>query len=892
MNLTAKERQGRGLDALATGLRPYVEAGMASVLPAATWVALYEAKETHRRNRTFRLSLDDPRQLLQMIRYERAAFPGIDPSQRAWTEELTQAANRAAHAMTITDREADRALDTMLLLAESLGLDSPVASLVALRLDAPGGPTASATPDAVVGEGLAGVDATTNGEVADVGTPTELPVARTPPVEAENLPAGIRVVSVRAGDVVAAILHQEAINLALTHNGVSPLRVLRVTNEGAAPVTVTGLEVTLTAPAETGEHAIGTPLRLEVGVLQAGESFEAQTSDLTMLLNPAVFLRLDEAVTTSLAVTVVTSETTATALGPIRLLTAEEWWAVGIPELLAAFVRPNDPAVAALLRGASAIIERRTGSSSLEGYQAGPGRVRQIAGAVFDALAARHITYVEPPASFEGTGQRIRSHSQVLAEGLGTCLDLACLYAAALEQAGLHPVLAVFKGHAFTGYLTEDEQLPTVVVLDQPTAVTIADSDFFDAVETTALCRPQPSFDDARDATGRWWSNDLGELRFLLDVHAAHHRVRPLPTIRTEDGTRVVEVATSSTWSAPRRAPARSQPRPARPATRAEVPGRIQRWERALLDMTYANPLLKRKPASSLAVHVPTGAIGDLEDKVAAGQTFRVVAHDEIDQIHRAQGARVAADVEPASIRAIMQREHSLFVAIPERDYARRLKTLVRRSKTSIEESGADNLYLTLGSLHWTDGARQGAAPLFLLPVRLTGGRGVTRYSLVLDESRERVPNYCLIEKLKTFGLQVTELETPATDGSGIDVVGALGALRTAILRTRNTLGFHVEETADLALLQFSTLEMWQDLRNHWPQFLERRALGHLVHHAGSVFDDGITPPEPRALDEVDTIYRSRPTGRRSRQSGGPVAARRSSLKGRPARESRRPSRT
>lgn len=117
MKLTAKERQGRGLDALAAGLRLYVEAGMATVLPAATWVALYEAKETHRRNRAFRLSLDDPRQLLQMIRYERAAFPGIDASQRAWIEELTQAANRAAHAMTITDREADRALDTMLLLA-------------------------------------------------------------------------------------------------------------------------------------------------------------------------------------------------------------------------------------------------------------------------------------------------------------------------------------------------------------------------------------------------------------------------------------------------------------------------------------------------------------------------------------------------------------------------------------------------------------------------------------------------------------------------------------------------------------------------------------------------------------------------------------------------------
>jgi len=169
MQLTAKERQGRGLDALATGLRLYVEAGMSTVLPAATWVALYEAKETHRRNRAFRLSLDDPRQLLQLIRYERAAFPGVDASQRAWIEELTQAANRAAHAMTITDREADRALDTMLLLAESLGFDLVVTSLVELRLDAPGGPAARATPGVVVQDGLVEAEADPDARSADGG---------------------------------------------------------------------------------------------------------------------------------------------------------------------------------------------------------------------------------------------------------------------------------------------------------------------------------------------------------------------------------------------------------------------------------------------------------------------------------------------------------------------------------------------------------------------------------------------------------------------------------------------------------------------------------------------------------------------------------------------------
>ncbi|MEK8226457.1 hypothetical protein NKG05_10855 [Oerskovia sp. M15] len=54
----------------------------------------------------------------------------------------------------------------------------------------------------------------------------------------------------------------------------------------------------------------------------------------------------------------------------------------------------------------------------------------------------------------------------MLDERWGTCLDLACTYAAALEQAGVHPILAMVEGHAFAGFLTEDSQLPTIAVDD------------------------------------------------------------------------------------------------------------------------------------------------------------------------------------------------------------------------------------------------------------------------------------------------------------------------------------------------------------------------------------------------------------------------------------------
>lgn len=844
MDLTAKERQGRGLDALAAALRPYVEVRMSAAIEGHNWVALYEAKETHRRGRPFKLQLDDPRQLMQMIRYERLAFGDIDASQRAWLEELIQAANRAAHTTEISQRQADRALDTMMWLADSLSLDVP--TLLELRL---------ANESVQQPEEPAPAP---RRAVADDSVPTDAESA--PPSQVVesfpvDTPRGARSITARVQGARIVVLYQEAVNLALTHNNVSPVRSIEITNEVDHDLQLDTLEIAIETPAAAGDLALGVPLKLTNIAVGPGQTYVAQGPELAMRLSPAVFLALDEAVSTTIRLEVTADEATYVGEGPIRLLTAEEWWAAAVPESLAAFVRPNDPSISDLLKDASRILSERTGSSSLEGYQAGPGRVEEIAAAIYEAIAARKIAYVEPPASFEGTGQRIRTHAQVLEDGLGTCLDLACTYTAALEQAGIHPILAVFDGHAFAGYLTEDDQLPSVVIQDEPTVITIVDSDFFDAVETTAVCQAGVSFAQAKEQTTHWWSADLSKIRFLLDVHAAHHRVKPLPTIRVEGNTRVIEVVRDAAWQPSGRTPARTAPRTRVEPVADDTPARIQRWERALLDMSYANPLLRRKNSSSIGIHIPNGALGLFEDKIADGRSLRLVAHDEIEQIHREQGARTAADIEPEAIRTILEREGRLFVALPEREYQRRLKSLARRSKTAVEETGSDNLYLTLGTLEWTDGGRKGSAPLFLVPIRLTGGRGVVPFSIEIDDSRERVPNYCLIEKLKvSYGLNIPELEIPEEDESGIDVAGALGAIRTAILRARNTVGFHVEETAYLALLQFSTLEMWQDLRTNWRQFMKRPAVRHLVENAGGIFQDGITVPDPQPQDEARTF--------------------------------------
>ena len=123
-------------------------------------------------------------------------------------------------------------------------------------------------------------------------------------------------------------------------------------------------------------------------------------------------------------------------------------------------------------------------------------------------MAARHVRYINPPPSFEGTGQKIRSPHEVLVERWGTCLDLATTYAAALEHAGLHPVLsAASTAHAFSGHLLEEQQLPDWWSRDPRVILNYVESGLLIPIETTQLSRAKGtrSFDAAgspRDARG------------------------------------------------------------------------------------------------------------------------------------------------------------------------------------------------------------------------------------------------------------------------------------------------------------------------------------------------------------------------------------------------------
>lgn len=128
---------------------------------------------------------------------------------------------------------------------------------------------------------------------------------------------------------------------------------------------------------------------------------------------------------------------------------------VDLMHWLGAFVTPNVPIVHALLREAAELAPGR----QIVGYQVGPDGVLAQVKAVFDALKARDLTYVNSVVALgdmDGTrNQRVRLPRQSIEDRSANCIDGTVLMASVLEAASINPALVIIPGHAFLAWETQ-----------------------------------------------------------------------------------------------------------------------------------------------------------------------------------------------------------------------------------------------------------------------------------------------------------------------------------------------------------------------------------------------------------------------------------------------------
>jgi very-short-patch-repair endonuclease len=583
---------------------------------------------------------------------------------------------------------------------------------------------------------------------------------------------------------------------------------------------------------------------------------ELAVADRDVALNATLLHDLTESMTGTLILTLSddAGSTLVERSHPVELLAHNQWGGLGtMAELLPAFVMPNDPAIDRVLKAASDVLRSAGKPDALDGYQSGErGRVWELASAIWSAVAGMRLSYALPPASFERTGQKVRTPSQILEGRVATCLDTALLFAAALEQASLNPILVLTEGHAFVGVWLQPVEFGALVTDEAAALRRRFDLDDLVVFETTlATHNPPASFSQAMAAARRQIAED-SDTRFemAIDVRRARmQKIRPLGVVGSGGSTSADQAVTVSEGL---------EAAPALPAFDVEVSeeaptagGRILQWQRKLLNLTTSNNLLNLRDGKSV-VKLLCPDPGALEDILADGRKVRVVPMPDLDVGGRdeklyEQQTQTSLRLEVAE-QAMKRGEALSLLSKDKLDAA--MVELYRKARTDMEEGGANTLYLALGFLKWKKSPTEEKvyrAPLILLPVRLERKSALSGVTMIAHEDEPRF-NLTLLELLR----QDFELTIPGLDGdlpkdsSGIDVAGIWRKVREAV---RDIAGFEVVPEVVIGTFSFAKYLMWKDLVDRADRLKESPLVRHLIDRDGSVdVDPG---GFPRA-DELD----------------------------------------
>lgn len=180
----------------------------------------------------------------------------------------------------------------------------------------------------------------------------------------------------------------------------------------------------------------------------------------------------------------------------ITMLPSDQWRDDDTDRIwLPSFVLPRDPAVARIIECAQRYLMalRDDPSAGFDGYQSTDPlaedpcecvdlQVQAIWSAI---LYDFRLTYINPPPAYSDASQRIRTPTEVIASGRGTCLDLTLLLAACLEFVEIYPTIFLLRGHAFPGYWRSETAHAAFVEVASAEIASGAGADELDAHQAT-----------------------------------------------------------------------------------------------------------------------------------------------------------------------------------------------------------------------------------------------------------------------------------------------------------------------------------------------------------------------------------------------------------------------
>jgi len=579
---------------------------------------------------------------------------------------------------------------------------------------------------------------------------------------------------------------------------------------------------------------------------------------INLRLSASRLFELTERIDGSLVVTVSdNSGVLAQEKRDLAFLSQCEWSGSSVfPEILAAFVTPNHPYTTEIIKRAGTLLAGWTGSPSFTGYQSkNPNFVRKQMAAIYGALQQENIAYCVLPASFEEFGQKTRLCGAIKEQKLGNCLDLSLLYSGCLEAIGLHPMVILIKGHAFTGCWLEEECFAESVqddvsVLTKRIAQGINE---ICVVEATAFTSGNGADFEGAVSAAEKHLRSSDDFQYLVDVKRSRGGgIRPIPQKRVDGAFSFDERETAEKEIYVTDAPNELEILEKLKPTESVELTRQQLWERKLLDLSLRNSLLNFRVTKS-SIQLFVNSLHDLEDALADGEEFQIMPKPQ-DAENTLRDNKIYESVNQESTwSALIKsefRSHRIRTYLDETPLSSSVFYLYRSAKASMEENGANTLYLALGFLKWFESdasERPHYAPLILLPIDIIR-KSAQRGYVFRQRDEEPQFNVTLLEMLRAdFGITIQGLEPLPLDAHGIDIKMVFHIIRQSIM---NKPRWDVEELAFMGIFSFTQFIMWNDIRNRAAD-LKRNKVVHSLISGKMTWEPDVSFHDPETLDDT-----------------------------------------
>ena len=618
----------------------------------------------------------------------------------------------------------------------------------------------------------------------------------------------------------------KTISFSMHQNRIHAIKKIRISN--LTEQEYTGLVVKISfAPA----FATG----MEVSVLKLAGGENAELKNLVPVISGEYLASLTEKEVGTITIEVFNGEELlGSETVEIEILPYGQWsGTVYMPELLCAFVMPNHPAVQGIVAKATTWLEKWKGEPSVLGYSTqNPNEVRMQMAAVYEAIKQEAIAYCLPPASYETVGQKIRTPDEITGQKMATCLDLAVLFASALEAMSLNPLIMIHKEHAYIGCWLEEKSFAECVQ-DDVSALLKRIAEGIDEIAvaecTVMTAGKNVSFEDACKTAKELLTKE-DDFRMAIDVERCRGgNIRPLPARVLENGTYTIV----SYDAAPAEAEAPKELSTAgRGATVTENTMTKQKlWERKLLDLSLRNTLLNFR-VTKAGIQLMSDDPAHLEDALNQGEDFAILplpadsnltpGTDKIFSV-----TDYAEEIKTIAVSEFKSKRIRTFMA--EEDLAKGMKYLQRQAKLSMEENGSNTLYLALGFLKWYESdvsQKPRYAPLVMVPVDVNKKLQDKSYHIRTRDEEPQI-NITLLEFLRQdFGMDIGGLDPLPMDENGVDIPLVLNTVRKSIMEKKN---WDVLPLTFLGIFSFSRFIMWNDLRNRSAEIMSNKVVASLI---------------------------------------------------------------